>query len=82
MSEETISRVFDRFYRADPARARTSGGTGLGLAIAKEDIAAHRGALTARGALGEGSVFELVVPRRFGFPLSVPENADRGKRDE
>ncbi len=71
MSEETLLRVFDRFYRADPARARTTGGTGLGLAIAREDIAAHRGKLTARGELGVGSEFELVVPRKFGFPLTV-----------
>lgn len=71
MSEETLLRVFDRFYRADPARARTTGGTGLGLAIASEDIAAHRGKLTARGELGVGSEFELVVPRKFGFPLTV-----------
>ncbi len=72
MNEETIERVFDRFFRADPARARTTGGTGLGLAIAKEDVAAHGGRLTADGLLGNGSVFEMVVPRRSGFPLVAP----------
>ncbi|MFT0762863.1 MtrAB system histidine kinase MtrB [Actinomyces sp. F1_1611] len=75
MSEETIARVFDRFFRADPARARTTGGTGLGLAIAKEDIAAHRGRIVARGALGQGATFEFTVPRKFGFPLSSPGGA-------
>ncbi len=75
MSEETIARVFDRFFRADPARARTTGGTGLGLAIAKEDVAAHGGRITATGKLGEGSMFEVVVPRRFGFPLVAPEES-------
>ena len=63
MSAETANRVFDRFYRADPARARTTGGTGLGLAIAKEDVALHKGALTARGELGEGSSFVMTLPR-------------------
>ena len=75
MSQETVGRVFDRFFRADPARARKTGGTGLGLAIAKEDVVAHGGRLTATGALGEGSTFELVIPRRAGFPLVSPGGA-------
>ena len=54
--------VFDRFWRADPARARTTGGTGLGLAIALEDARLHRGWLQAWGERGRGSVFRLTVP--------------------
>lgn len=69
MSEETISHVFDRFFRADPARARTTGGTGLGLAIAYEDVTAHGGRISAQGRLGEGSTFLVTLPRRFGMPL-------------
>ncbi|GAB3081197.1 hypothetical protein GCM10027053_52250 [Intrasporangium mesophilum] len=56
--------VFTRFWRADPARARTTGGTGLGLAIALEDARLHAGRLEAWGALGEGSCFRLTLPRR------------------
>ena len=56
-------RVFERFWRADPARARTSGGTGLGLAISLEDARLHGGWLQAWGERGKGSVFRLTLPR-------------------
>ena len=55
--------VFDRFWRADPARARTTGGTGLGLSIALEDARLHGGWLEAWGERGQGSVFRLTLPR-------------------
>jgi two-component system, OmpR family, sensor histidine kinase MtrB len=61
--------VFDRFWRADPARARTSGGTGLGLAIALEDARLHGGWLEAWGEPGQGSVFRLTLPRFAGGEL-------------
>lgn len=61
--------VFERFWRADPARARTGGGTGLGLAIALEDARLHGGWLQARGQPGVGSLFRLTLPRRSGQPL-------------
>ncbi len=61
--------VFNRFWRADPARARTSGGTGLGLSISLEDTHLHGGWLQAWGRLGEGSQFRLTLPRRAGMPL-------------
>jgi two-component system, OmpR family, sensor histidine kinase MtrB len=61
--------VFDRFWRADPARARTSGGTGLGLAIALEDARLHGGWLEAWGEPGKGSVFRLTLPRFVGGDL-------------
>ena len=62
--------VFDRFWRADPARARTTGGTGLGLAIALEDAHLHRGWLQAWGERGKGSVFRLTLPRTLGEELA------------
>ena len=62
--------VFNRFWRADPARARASGGTGLGLAIALEDARLHGGWLQAWGAPGAGAQFRLTVPRRAGDPLA------------
>jgi two-component system, OmpR family, sensor histidine kinase MtrB len=61
--------VFDRFWRADPARARTTGGTGLGLAIALEDARIHGGWLEAWGEPGRGSVFRLTLPRIAGTDL-------------
>jgi two-component system, OmpR family, sensor histidine kinase MtrB len=62
--------VFDRFWRADPARARTTGGTGLGLAIALEDARLHGGWLEAWGRPGKGSVFRLTLPRSVGAELA------------
>lgn len=81
------SLVFNRFWRADPARARTTGGTGLGLAIALEDARLHGGWLQAWGQLGRGSQFRLTVPRIAGdgidqspIPLE-PEDARRPRRE-
>jgi two-component system, OmpR family, sensor histidine kinase MtrB len=62
--------VFERFWRADPARARTTGGTGLGLAIALEDARLHGGWLQAWGERGKGSVFRLTVPRVAGQAIA------------
>jgi two-component system, OmpR family, sensor histidine kinase MtrB len=59
-------RVFERFWRADPARARNTGGTGLGLAISLEDARLHGGWLQAWGERGKGSVFRLTLPRVAG----------------
>jgi two-component system, OmpR family, sensor histidine kinase MtrB len=63
-------RVFERFWRADPARARTTGGTGLGLAISLEDARLHGGWLQAWGEPGKGSVFRLTLPRVVGQELA------------
>jgi two-component system sensor histidine kinase MtrB len=73
--------VFNRFWRADPARARTSGGTGLGLAISLEDTHLHGGWLQAWGKPNEGAQFRLTLPRYAGHPLRhsplplVPDDA-------
>jgi two-component system, OmpR family, sensor histidine kinase MtrB len=79
---EQVTQVFDRFWRADPARARTTGGTGLGLSIAMEDTHLHGGWLQAWGRPGEGSQFRLTLPRRAGVELTgspLPlEPADSG----
>ncbi|SMC52313.1 MtrAB system histidine kinase MtrB [Janibacter indicus] len=64
------SLVFNRFWRADPARTRTTGGSGLGLAIAIEDARLHHGWLQAWGEPGEGSRFRLTVPRTAGGQLA------------
>lgn len=74
MTTIQTQRVFDRFWRGDPARARTLGGTGLGLAISLEDARLHGGVLDAWGAPGEGAAFRLALPRRAGIeiPAELP----------
>ena len=67
LGEEQL--VFERFWRADPSRARTVGGTGLGLAISLEDARLHSGWLQAWGEKGRGSVFRLTLPRTAGQPI-------------
>ncbi|BDZ42908.1 hypothetical protein GCM10025865_22070 [Paraoerskovia sediminicola] len=71
MTVPEVERVFDRFWRADPARARTTGGTGLGLAISLEDAHLHGGWLDAWGRPGEGASFRLTLPRRAGIVLEA-----------
>lgn len=63
--------VFNRFWRSDPARARTTGGTGLGLAISREDARLHGGWLHAWGEPGAGSCFRLTLPRHAGVPIET-----------
>jgi signal transduction histidine kinase len=60
--EEALPHVFERFYRADPARSRTAGGSGLGLAIARQLALAHSGDLTAANMPGSGALFQLRLP--------------------
>ena len=78
--------VFNRFWRADPARARTTGGTGLGLAIALEDARLHGGWLQAWGQPGDGANFRLTLPRQakaelVSAPLPLePPDARVGRR--
>ncbi|MGH3683192.1 MAG: MtrAB system histidine kinase MtrB [Natronosporangium sp.] len=62
--------VFNRFWRADPSRARQSGGTGLGLSISVEDARLHGGWLQAWGAPGQGAQFRLTLPLRAGDRLA------------
>ncbi|MGP9682749.1 MULTISPECIES: MtrAB system histidine kinase MtrB [unclassified Brachybacterium] len=82
ISPDAAGRVFDRFWRADPSRARTLGGTGLGLSISAEDARLHSGWLQAWGQEGRGAVFRLTVPRRPGgtflrSPLRLERSFDR-----
>ena len=60
--ERDRERIFERFYRVDPARSRATGGTGLGLAIVKHVMAAHRGKVTVWSQEGVGSTFTLQMP--------------------
>ncbi|MET7934811.1 ATP-binding protein [Streptomyces sp. NPDC005322] len=62
ISEKDRERIFERFYRVDPARSRQTGGTGLGLAIVKHVAASHGGEVTVWSAEGQGSTFTLRLP--------------------
>ncbi len=62
--------VFQRFWRADRARARSLGGTGLGLAIAMEDVRLHGGTLAAWGRPMRGAQFRVILPKRHGRPVA------------
>jgi two-component system sensor histidine kinase SenX3 len=62
IAEKDLERVFERFYRADPARSRETGGTGLGLAIVKHIASNHGGSVSVRSVEGLGATFTLRLP--------------------
>jgi heavy metal sensor kinase len=63
---ESLPRIFERFFRVDPARQRELGGAGLGLSIVKSICAAHHGHVEATSTLGQGSVFRVELPLAGG----------------
>jgi signal transduction histidine kinase len=62
ISSAELPHIFDRFWRADPARSRDSGGAGLGLSIAHSIASTHGGTIDVESDPGKGSVFRLTVP--------------------
>ena len=62
--QDEVDRIFERFYRVDPARHRSTGGTGLGLSIVKHVAATHGGDIRVWSVEGQGSTFTLTLPRR------------------
>ena len=60
--DQDLNRIFERFYRVDPARSRITGGTGLGLAIVKHIAATHGGDVSVWSVEGAGSTFTLRLP--------------------
>lgn len=63
---ESLPRIFERFYRVDPGRARKAGGTGLGLSIVKHIVEAHGGEVAATSLLGKGTTITFSQPLRHG----------------
>ena len=72
-----LDRVFERFYRVDQARSRTTGGTGLGLAIVRHVMANHGGEVTVESQEGVGSTFTLHLPADAPSPSAAPPEARR-----
>ena len=62
IAEENLDRIFERFYRVDPARSRATGGTGLGLSIVKHVITNHGGEVKVWSSVGVGSTFAIKLP--------------------
>jgi two-component system, OmpR family, sensor kinase len=81
LSTDVEGRVFERFYRGDPARSRGTGGAGLGLSIVAAIVQAHGGAVSARNAdpatdgSGRGAVFEIRLPLDTSVPPPLPNGA-------
>lgn len=72
IAESDLERVFERFYRADPARSRATGGTGLGLAIVKHVATNHGGSVQVWSVEGSGSTFTLRLPALSAAPTARP----------
>jgi two-component system, OmpR family, sensor kinase len=68
MSQEDALRVFERFYRTDSSRARSSGGSGLGLSIVDSLVHAHGGTVSVTTAPGQGCRFSVSLPRIADVP--------------
>ncbi|WP_055587286.1 sensor histidine kinase [Streptacidiphilus griseoplanus] len=83
ISEKDRERIFERFYRVDPARSRATGGTGLGLSIVKHVAASHGGTVSVWSVEGQGSTFTLRLPAgaapdetgESGRPGSAPSHS-------
>jgi two-component system sensor histidine kinase MtrB len=82
LDEQQQRRVFDRFWRADPSRARTLGGSGLGLSIAREDAVLQHGALEVASSPGDGALFVLTLGQEgLPAPRTRPVPVDLARFD-
>jgi signal transduction histidine kinase len=72
IAADDLSRVFDRFYRAEQSRNRSSGGAGLGLTIAKQLVESMGGRIAVESVLDEGTTFTIRLPRAIRPPVADP----------
>ena len=82
MTPEQAQRVFERFYRADQARTRTTGGSGLGLAIVRALVTAHGGAASVRTAPGRGATFRIALPLDPEAGMAGDDDPDQDEPSE
>ncbi|MFD6994827.1 sensor histidine kinase [Streptomyces mirabilis] len=74
LTEEQSRRIFERFYRADPSRTRTTGGAGLGLAIVRSLVTAHAGRVEVHTTPGGGATFQILLPPGAGGVVHRPDD--------
>ena len=67
ISEDKISHIFERFYRADKSRSQKVSGTGLGLAITRSAIVMHRGSIKVANNIGPGTIFAVRIPLTYAL---------------
>jgi two-component system OmpR family sensor kinase len=82
MTADQAHRVFERFYRADQARTRTTGGSGLGLSIVSSLVAAHGGVASVRTAPGRGATFRVTLPLAPEAQGGLPPEDDDDQFDQ
>ncbi|MFD8813087.1 sensor histidine kinase, partial [Streptomyces sp. NPDC059627] len=82
ITDKDKERIFERFYRVDPARSRATGGTGLGLAIVKHVVASHGGEVTVWSAENQGSTFTLRLPEAGAARDRASQHPDPDLDDE
>ena len=63
--EESLERIFERFYRVDKSHSKEIGGTGLGLSITRSTVAMHRGTIKVSSKEGEGTKFSVKIPLTY-----------------
>ncbi|MGA0211280.1 MAG: sensor histidine kinase, partial [Pontimonas sp.] len=76
IAEADLERIFERFYRSDPARSRETGGTGLGLAIVKHVVNNHKGEVRVWSQLGKGSTFTIRLQQAPAEALGAEEETE------
>ena len=88
IADDDVERIFERFYRVDPARSRDTGGTGLGLSIVKHIVTNHGGTVSVWSAPGEGSTFTVRIPAAEpaepaepAAPATTPDSVDAAPID-